>query len=167
MIGGGSANNTLTIESNLLRDIGSIGMLFEGAVNVGLHANTFVRAGTANTIEWKGGATGTVASNVLYQAASSGAQPWYEGPSSNPSHAYNLAWGGKLLTDEATGLNADPQFFDPDGNLDTDRLDDFNLSAGSPAVDRGDPSVTSRIDILGHSIAGGRLDVGGFERPAG
>jgi hypothetical protein len=40
------------------------------------------------------------------------------------------------------------------------------LSAGSPAVDRGDPFVTSRIDILGHSISGFRLDAGAFERPA-
>ena len=132
----------------------------------GSNANTFVRAGTTNTVEWKGGATGTIDSNVLYQAASSGPQPWYQDPSSNPSHAYNLAWGGKLLSDEATGLNADPDFYDPDGKLDTDRLDDFSLSAGSPAVDRGDPSVTSRIDILGHSISGFRLDVGAFERPA-
>jgi pimeloyl-ACP methyl ester carboxylesterase len=137
MIGGGSVNNALTIESNLFRDIGSIGMLFEGAVNVGLNANTFVRAGTANTVEWKGGATGTIDSNVLYQAASSGPQPWYQDPSSNPSHAYNLAWGGKLLSDEATGLNADPDFYDPDGKRGRDRLDDFSLSAGSPAVDRG------------------------------
>jgi hypothetical protein len=167
MIGGGNANNALTIESNLFRDIGSIGMLFDGAVNVGLVANTFVRAGGIDTVEWKGGATGTIDSTVLYQAASSGPQPWYQDLSSHPSHAYNLAWGGKLLSDEATGLNADPQFYDPDGALNTDRLDDFSLRAGSQAVDRGNPSITSRIDIPGHSISGFRLDIGAFEYPAG
>ena len=117
MIGGGSANHALTIDSNLFRDIGSIGMLFDGAVNVELRANTFVRAGGLDTLEWKGGATGTIDSNVLYQAASSGPQPWYQDLSSHPSHAYNLAWGGKLLSDEATGLNVDPEFYDPDGAL--------------------------------------------------
>lgn len=167
MIGGGSANKALTIDSNLFRDIGSIGMLFDGALSVELRANTFVRAGGVDTVQWKGGATGTIDSNVLYQAASYGPQPWYQDPSSHPSHAYNLAWGGKLLSDEATGVNADPRFYDPDGALDTDRLDDYSLSAGSQAVDRGDPSVISRIDITGRSISGFRLDIGAFERPAG
>jgi Right handed beta helix region len=167
MIRGGSANNALTIESNLFRDIGSIGMLFDGAVNVRLYANTFVRAGATDSVEWKDGSSGAIRSNLLYQAVSAGPQPWYRDLSSNPSHAYNLAWGGKLLSDEATGLNADPQFYDREGTLDTDRLDDFSLSAGSPAVDRGDPSVASRIDIPGRSISGFRLDIGAFEHPTG
>jgi hypothetical protein len=165
MIRGGSANQALTIESNLFRDIGSIGMLFDGAVNVELDANTFVRAGGVDTVQWKGGTTGTIDSNVLYQAASSGPQPWYQDLSSHPSHAYNLAWGGKLLFDEASGLNADPQFSDPDGARDTDRLDDFSLRARSPAVNRGNPSIMSRIDIPGRSISGFRVDIGAFEHP--
>lgn len=167
MIRGGSANNGLTIRSNLFRDIGSIGMLLDGATNVSVFANTFVRAGGMDTIEWKAGATGTIDSNILYQAASAGTQPWYQDATSNPRHVYNVAWGGKLLSDEETGLNADPEFYDPDGELDTDRDNDFWLSnATSPAVDHGNPSSANRIDILGRPIFNLRVDDGAFEYAA-
>ena len=166
MIQGGSANHGLTISSNLFRDIGSIGMRFDGAAAVGLYANTLVRAGGTDTVEWTGGASGRIDSNVLYDAASAGPQPWYQDPSSRLSHAYNLAWGGKLLSDEWTGVNADPQFRDPDGTLNSMRVDDYSLNAGSPAVDRGNPFVRRRIDLLGNPISGFRLDIGAFEGPA-
>jgi adhesin HecA-like repeat protein len=166
MIQGGKANNGLAIRSNLFRDIGSIGMLLDGAGNVSISTNTFVRAGGMDTVEWKAGATGTLDSNIFYQAASAGTQPWYQDASSNPSHLYNLAWGGKLLANEPTGVNADPQFYDPNGTRDTDRLDDFSLgNASSPAVDHGNPSITSRIDLLGRPIYNSRVDDGAFEFP--
>jgi hypothetical protein len=164
MIQGGGANDDLTIRSNLFRDIGSIGILLAGATNVRLYANTFVRAGQLDTVEWKHGATGTIDSNIFYDAASAGAQPWYRDATSSPRHVFNLAWGGKLLSDEPTGLNADPKFHDPHGTRDTDRDNDFRiLDATSPAVDHGNPSITNRIDILGHPIYNSRVDDGAFE----
>ena len=60
MIQGGSANSMLTIASNLFRDIGSIGLLLDGATNVELSTNTFARAGGMDTLEWKAGASGTI-----------------------------------------------------------------------------------------------------------
>jgi hypothetical protein len=158
----GSANRRLTVRSNLIRDIGSIGMLFDGAGDVDLSANTFAAAGRTDTIEWKGGASGTISSNVFFRAVSAGPQPWHQELGSDPSHAYNLAWGGKLISDEATGINADPRFRDPDGTNSV-RLDDYSLDDGSPAIDRGDPAVTERVDLLGNPIAGFRLDVGALE----
>jgi hypothetical protein len=168
MIQGGSANSGLTIRSNLFRDIGSIGILLDGAANVGISTNTFVRAGGMDTVEWKAGASGTMDSNIFYQAASAGTQPWYQDATSSPSHLYNVAWGGKLLSDETTGANADPRFYDPNGTLDTDRTNDFSLgTAASPAVDHGDPSITSRIDLLGRPIYNSRVDAGAFEYQGG
>lgn len=168
MIQGGSANNALTIESNLFRDIGSIGLLLDGATNVEISTNTFARAGGMDTLEWKAGATGTIDSNVFYQAASVGTQPWYQDATSSPSHAYNLAWGGKLLSDEATGLNTNPKLYDPSGTRDSDRDNDFLIRrANSPAIDHGNPAITSRIDILGHPIFNIRVDNGAFEYAAG
>ena len=167
MILGGSANNALTIESNLFRDIGSIGLLLDGATNIAINTNTFARAGAMDTLEWKAGASGTIDSNVFYRAASVGQQPWYQDATSRPSHAYNLAWGGKLLSDEATGLNANPKLYDPNGTRDSDRDNDFWIrTASSPAIDHGNPSITSRIDILGHPIFNIRVDDGAFEYAA-
>jgi hypothetical protein len=163
MFRGGSANNGLAIRSNLFRDIGSIGMLLDGAANVSLLANTFVRAGGMDTIEWKAGATGTIDSNIFDHAASAGTQPWYQDATSKPRHVHNLAWGGKLLSDEPSGLNADPRFNDPDGTLDTARDNDFQLKRRSPAIDHGNPSATNRIDILGRGIVNLRVDDGAFE----
>jgi hypothetical protein len=68
------------------------------------------------------------------------------------------AWGGKLLSAEPTGLNADPRFYDPNGTRDTNRDNDFRiLGATSPAMTAATPS-TSRIDIRGHRVqtSGGR-----------
>jgi hypothetical protein len=163
MIRGGRANDGLAIRSNLFRDIGSIGVLLDGAANVSLLANTFVRAGGMDTIEFKAGATGTIDSNIFYQAASAGAQPWYQDATSKPRHVYNLAWGGTLLSDEPSGRNADPRFNDPNGTLDTARDNDFKLNASSAAIDRGNPSVANRIDILGRAIVNRRVDAGAFE----
>jgi len=163
MIGGGSLNHDFSIRSNLFRDIGSIGMLFSGTGDVTLLANTFARAGGLDTVEWKLGASGTIDSDIFYEAASVGSQPWYQDSSSAPPHLYNLAWGGALLADEPTGVNADPLFADPDGT-DGDRDNDFQLGdPGSPAIDHGDPAVDSRLDILGTPIQGSAVDDGAFE----
>jgi hypothetical protein len=164
MVQGGAVNHELTIRSNLFRDIGSIGILLDGATEVKASANTFVRAGALDTLEWKAGATGTIDSNIFYAAASAGSQPWYQDATSSPSHVYNLAWGGRLLSDEPSGLNGDPLFHDPDGTLDSDRDGDFRiLDPSSPAVDRGNPAITSRTDILGRSIFNFHVDQGAFE----
>jgi len=163
MINGGSANSGLNIRSNLFRDIGSIGALFAATANVTVFANTFAHAGSNDTIEWKRGATGTMDSNIFYDAASAGSEPWYQDATSNPRRTNNLAWGGQLLASDASGQNADPRFQDPDGALDGDRSDDFWLSPGSPAIDHGNPSVTNRIDIIGRPIMNFGLDQGAYE----
>jgi hypothetical protein len=164
MIRGGSANNRLSIRSNLFRDIGSIGLLLDGAAGVDVTANTFVRAGANDMMEWKAGASGRIDSNVLYDAAGAGGRPWYQDAASSPSHAYNLAWGGDLLSDEPTGLNADPRFYDPGGTLTAARDDDFRiLDPDSPAIDHGNPAITNRVDVLGQGIVNRRVDDGAFE----
>jgi Right handed beta helix region len=167
MIHGGAANHDLMIRSNLFRDIGSIGMLIDGATGVSVVNNTFARAGGLDTAEWFNGATGTIDSNIFYDAASVGSQPWYQDATSSPEHAYNLAWGGALLADEPSGQNADPLFSDPDG-ADDNRDDDYQLSnASSPAVDHGDPAIYYRRDILGNPISGAAVDDGAFEYTGG
>jgi len=167
MIQGGSANHDLTINSNLFRDIGSIGMLIDGATNVDVVGNTFARAGGMDTAEWFHNATGTIDSNIFYQAASYGSDPWYQDPTSSPDHGYNLAWGGALLADEPTGQNADPLFEDPAGT-DGDRDNDYEIGdASSPAIDAGDPGISSRVDLLGNSIQGDAMDDGAFEYTGG
>jgi copper-binding protein NosD len=164
MVQGGAVNHELTIRSNLFRDVGSIGILLDGATEAKVYANTFVRAGTIDTLEWKAGATGTIDSNIFYAATSAGSQPWYQDATSRVSHAFNLAWGGRLLSDETSGLNADPRFYDPDGRLDANRDNDFRiLDPSSPAVDRGNPAITSRLDILGRPIFNLRVDEGAYE----
>ena len=96
-----------------------------------------------------------------------GSEPWYQDSSSAPTDEYNLAWGGQLLVDEPSGINADPLFTDPTG-ADGDRDDDFQLGdPSSPAIDAGDPAVTSRSDILGNPIQNGRMDIGAFEFTGG
>jgi hypothetical protein len=167
MIRGGAANAGLTVRSNLFRDVGSIGMLFDGTADVTVLANTFVRAGAMDTMEWKAGATGSIDSNVFFEGASAGSEPWYRDDTSDPGHAYNLAWGGALLEDEDTGINADPLFMDPNGDRDADRDNDFRPTPSSPLVDNGDPAVTDRVDIDGEPISGGRLDIGAYELDAG
>jgi hypothetical protein len=168
MVHGGAVNHDLTIRSNLFRDIGSIGILLGGAVDVRVYANTFVRAGGIDTLEWKDGATGTIDSNIFYAVTSAGSEPWYQDAMSNPSDIYNLAWGGTLLSDEPSGLNADPIFHEPDGTLDADPDDDFRImDPSSPAVDRGNPAITSRIDVLGRPIFNFRVDEGAFEYAPG
>jgi Right handed beta helix region len=167
MIRGGAVNGGLVVRSNLFRDIGSIGMLLDGASNVTLLGNTFARAGGLDTVEWLSGATGTMDSNIFYDAASVGADPWYQDASSSPTSEFNLAWGGQLLTDESSGINADPLFADPDGANDN-RDDDYQLGdPASPAIDAGDPDVTSRLDIFGNPIQDGRMDIGAFEYTGG
>jgi hypothetical protein len=164
MIQGGGANDDMTSRSNLFRDIGSIGILLGGATDVRLYANAFARAGGTDTVEWKAGATGTIDSAVVYDAAGAVPQPWCQDATSRPSHGYNLAWGGRLLSDEASGLNADPRFRHPDGTLDAGRDDDFQISdPGSPAIDRGNPAITGRSDILGRPIFNFRVDEGALE----
>lgn len=163
MIHGGSANDNLSIRSNLFRDIGSLGMLLDGTTDADVFANTFVRAGGLDTVEWKAGASGRLDSNIFYEAASAGGQPWYQDVASSPLHSYNLAWGGALISGELGGLNADPQFYDA-GGTDANRDDDFWLSAAtSPAVDHGNPWTTNRIDVLGRPVNNEHVDNGAFE----
>lgn len=166
MIHGGPANHDFMIRSNLFRDIGSIGMLLDGVGNVNVVGNTFAHAGGMDTAEWFNGATGTIDSNIFYDGASAGTQPWYQDSTSNPQHFYNLAWGGVLLADEPSGQNADPLFADPDG-ADGDRDDDYQLSGASPAIDHGDPGIFYRRDVLGNSIHGAAMDDGAFEYTGG
>lgn len=167
MIGGGSLNHDLVIRSNLFRDVGSIGMLFSGTNGVTLLGNTFARAGGLDTVEWLYGANGTIDSNIFFDAASVGAEPWYQDSTSTVADLYNLAWGGQLLAGEPTGVDADPLFADPDGT-NGDRDDDFQIGdPASPAIDHGDPAVTSRLDILGTPIQGSAMDDGAFEYAAG
>lgn len=160
----GEGNGGLTIESNLFRDVGSFGALIDGATDVDFVANTFARAGAMDAIEWKDGATGSMDSNVFYGIGGSRPDPWYQDATSSPDHRYNLAWGGRLLSDEDTGINADPAFADPDGVLDDDRANDFQiLDPSSPAIDHGDPAIAYRVDLLGAGIFNGRVDAGAFE----
>jgi hypothetical protein len=164
LIKGGGENRRLTIRSNLLRDIGSIGILLAGARDVSLFANTFARAGRLDTVEWKHGATGSMDSNIFYGAAGVDAEPWFSDRASHPLHRYNLAWAGKPLVGEPTGLNADPKFYDPSGRRDNDRGNDFRiLDSTSAAIDHGDPSTAQRIDIRGAPIHGRGVDDGAFE----
>jgi hypothetical protein len=167
MIRGGSVNHDIVVRSNLFRDIGSIGLLLDGTNDVTLLGNTFARAGGLDTVEWLAGASGTIDSNIFFDAASVGTEPWYQDSASDPSDLYNLAWGGQLLVDEPTGVNADPLFADPDGT-NGDRDDDFQIGdPESPAIDHGDPAVTSRLDILGTPIQGSAMDDGAFEYAGG
>lgn len=91
---------------------------------------------------------------IFYAAAGSHTQPWYhDATSTRGTAALQPRVGRQILSDEPTGLNADPRFYDPHGTRDTNRDNDFRiLDATSPVVDHGSPASANRIDILGHRV---------------
>jgi hypothetical protein len=162
--GPGHAN--WTIRDNLFRNTGSQAMILaktgggtQGIKNVVIGGNTFVSAGSANTIELNLTTTGVVSGNIFYNCRGWGGRPpYYIGSAAGVTANYNLSGGTSPKVTESRGINADPKFVNP--------ASDWRLAAGSPAIDSGDDgaliSPVRTVDRLGMPTVG-VVDRGAYE----
>ena len=108
---------------------------------------------------------GVIANNLFYQPLTAGV--WFSGATtSNVTVEYNLTMGGTAAEGNGAGVtlshnldNTDPKLV----NASAPALD-FQLSAGSPAIDAGVPLAYVSNDFLGTSRPqGAGYDIGAFE----
>ena len=106
-----------------------------------------------------------IANNLFYQPLTAGV--WFSGATtSNVTVEYNLTMGGTAAEGNGAGVtlshnldNTDPKLV----NASAPALD-FQLSAGSPAIDAGVPLAYVSNDFLGTSRPqGAGYDIGAFE----
>jgi hypothetical protein len=163
----GPGHQSWTIRSNVFRAVGDQCMIFgkvgngsSGITGLKISNNTFVAAGSNNTLEFNLTSSGALANNIFYNCKGyNGSPPYYTASSTNVTRDYNLSGGTSPRLAETHGRNADPAFVNAAGA-------DFHLTSASPAVNAGDGgllvSPMATVDLDGAAIAG-TIDIGSYE----
>jgi len=106
---------------------------------------------------------GVIANNLFYQPLTAGV--WFSGATtSNVTVEYNLTMGGTAAEGNGAGVTLSHNLDNTDPKLVNAPALDFQLSAGSPAIDAGVPLAYVSNDFLGTSRPqGAGYDIGAFE----
>jgi hypothetical protein len=162
LVGEGPRMHDWSFRNNLVRNIGSIGIILNvngetnppnpGIVNVTVAGNTFVDAGPNDTIEFNAGTTGVAADNIFVNCPN----PYFVKTLTNVRRDYDLSWGMTPALVEKHARRADPLFVSSSN---------FHLRAGSRAIDSGDKGrlVPVRTTDLDGEATVGVVDRGAFE----
>lgn len=182
---GGCEAGDLVFRRNLVWDSGPGGQnlvftLDPHWANVDVSYNVF--ADTAYAFQFTSRGALRISNNVFYNVASTfGGDGAWEAVNNvfvAPPDNTGIVWGSTpryslwdpdtygYFDGDGTNLQADPQFLDPTDVLGPDGApftddDGFNLRPGSPAIDRGTPTVDG-VDIRGRPVAG-PPDIGAYE----
>lgn len=145
-----------SIIRNLIYDMSSYALKFDGVRNITVLNNTLVNIGT-DSFRFESGLSGTpsadgglIKNNLVYASGSPRVKDAYANLSVSHNGWFQVGAGAMSKGDDTTG--SDPFFIDLSN-------DDYRLQAQSPAIDAGTPA--------GLGFAGAAPDLGAFEHNAG
>jgi len=161
--GADGSHDNIIVRNNIFANSDSWGICIHGITNVKIYNNVFayiygsaigLRAAASRS---KNPSTGEIKNNIIYEA---GSLYWTEG-GSTANATNNLLYKSGITYNQSVYpndiLNIDPMFIDPAGS-------NFNLLAGSPAINAGISLLGFSSDIRGESRPQGYAwDIGAYE----
>jgi len=145
-----------SIIRNLIHDMSSYALKFDGVKNITVINNTLVNIGT-DSFRFESGISGTpsadgglIKNNLVYAAGRPNIKAAYSNIAVSHNGWFQVGAGDMSSGNDVTG--SDPSFIDSSN-------DDYRLQSSSPAIDAGTP--------VGLAFAGAAADLGAFEHNAG